>query len=144
MCKHFILLLPNKPRQFHEVTTLLSQNDVNILGYGLSSEGRAGYLYLLCSPHDKAYCLLSEKYKFYFSEVTVQIAEVEHKPGTLASILKILATADPPINLPNSYQAISSSGKVLIVKEFNNLDESSRANRVLRDNGINILSSHPD
>ena len=62
MCQHIVLLLPNRPGEFQEAASLLSKSEVNILGYGLGSEGRGGFLYLLCHPHDKAFEVLFSRY----------------------------------------------------------------------------------
>lgn len=146
MCQHIVLLLPNQPGEFLRATRILSEQlpAINVLGYALSSEGRPGLLYLLCSEHGRAFKALSDKYKFYCSEREVQIVQAEHTPGKLAAILEVLAGADPPLNLPNSYQAVSSSGQPLVVMEFDNKTESHRAKQVLRGKNFILLSAPPE
>lgn len=136
MNKHISLLLPNKPGQFYEAISILSRSNVNILGYGLTSEGRAGMLHLLCDPYQIAYQVLLEKYSFYCTEKEVLIIELEHKPGTLKSILEVLAHA--AINLPNSYLGFSTQGMALIVLEFDNQKDLCKAKELLKAENVKL------
>lgn len=141
MCRHITILLPNRPGQFYKVASILSENKVNILGYALSSEGRPGVLYLFCHPHDLAHRVLSDVYSFYCTENEVLIVQVEHKPGSLKSILETIK--NKKINLPNSYQGFTTDGNVFIVLEFDNLDNLHRAKEVLIENKFAVLEKSP-
>lgn len=138
MCKHIVLLLPNMPGQFSQTSSILSENNVNILGYCLSSEGRPGVLYLLCSPHEKAFTVLKEEYSHYCSEHEVLVVEAENQAGTLEPILRILSENE--INLPNSYQAASTRATALIVLEFGKEGDLEKARHLLCTENYKVLS----
>ncbi len=141
MCKHITLLMPNRPGQLHEVTLLLKEKAINILGHGLSCGRRSGVLYTLCYPHDLAFRLLREKYSYYCTEAEVLVVKSEHRPGSLNSILKIVH--DENINVANSYQSFSSEGDVLIVLEFDSEKDLNTVQEILLRNHYDVMIEQP-
>jgi hypothetical protein len=121
---------------------LLAQNDINVLGYSLSAEGRTGTAYLLCSNHARAFTILETKYHFYCSRKNVLIVKAAHKPGTLYKVIKLCAQGN--LNLGVSYQAYLTSGFVLIVLELDTRCDAKSARRILTENGLEVLDKMPD
>ncbi len=139
MCKHITVVLPNRPRQFYEVTKLLSDAGINVLGYTLVSEGRSGIVHLLCDDHALAFRTLEARYKHYCSEKEAIIVAVPHESGQLKRVIEIIADAE--INLPNSYQAVTTKCTALLVMDFDSQLDLKRAATVLSENGVNLLQN---
>jgi len=139
MCKHITLVLPNRPGEFHASTKILVAESVNILGFALHSEGRAGFLNLLCSPHDKAFSALSLVYKQFCVEREVLVVKADHHVGSLKAILALIEEA--AINLPTSYMAMTKEGSSSLVLEIRNERDRTRTRDLLREAGHELLNS---
>lgn len=139
MGKHITIVLPNKPGQFHETASILHKNNVNILGYGLFLEGRAGILHILCEPHQTALQVLQSRYSYYCTEKEVLIVEVEHKPGALQSVLNIIVEEN--INISTSYQGFTEKGFAQIVLEFDTKSDLITIMEILETKNFKIINN---
>ena len=141
MCRHISILLPNRPGEFFAASKVLRDQGVNVLGYQLSSQGSFGILHVLCSNHDKAHKLLFQKYQYYCNEKHVLICKVEHSPGSLMEILTVLENKN--LNLENSYQALDSSGNIMVVIELIDRSQTSLSEDALGEAGVDVISKQP-
>lgn len=139
MCKHITLVLPNRPGQFFNVSEILANEGINILGFALHSEGRAGFLNLLCSSHDRAFRTLELAYKQFCVEREVLVIKTPHHVGILKEILNLLRNAD--INLPTSYTALTNEEDYVLVLEIRNAHDRTKAKGLLMAAGHDVLAS---
>ncbi len=138
MCEHISITLPNRPGEMMEVSRILASGNINILGFSLSSEGRSGILYLLCSEHDRAFKVLSSRYSFYCSERKVLVVETENSPGKMNEILTCLNALK--INLDVAYQATRRDSEILLILEFDDESYIKPAEGILIEKGFSVLS----
>jgi hypothetical protein len=134
MLKHITLVLPNRYGEFYSVAQLLAESEINVIGHNLSSEGKTSILHLLCDPHDRAFKILSKVYRYYCAEKQIVTVQVEHKPGQLLSILRLLN--EEQLNLHVSYQAFRELGtdrqKVMLILEYLDASDAEKAREALK------------
>ncbi|MGP1354565.1 MAG: hypothetical protein ACTS1Z_14710 [Parasphingopyxis sp.] len=141
MCDHISLLLPNRPGEFRRVTRVLQENQINILGYGLTSEGNTGILHVLCSDHDFAYRALFQEYRYYCNQAPVLICPVSHDPGQLHNVLQALYDND--LNVEMAYQAVDMTGQFLQIFQLADRARTESAQELLRASGVDVLQEQP-
>lgn len=141
MCTHISLLLPNRPGEFYKVAELLGQNEINVLGYKLTSQGNSGLLHILCSNANLAYNVLFQRYRYYCNSSSVLICPAAHEPGALLKVLAVLDEKE--LNVENSYQATNSDGKIIVVFELIDREQTGLAESYLRDSGVDVLEVQP-
>jgi hypothetical protein len=141
MCKHITVLLPNRPGELRRITSLLSAENVNILGYQLVSEGNIGIAHILADPHLHAYDVLRREFNFYCREREIIAVETHQTPGQLHQIL--LCLEDDQFNIENSYQAFLPSGEVLVVLEIIDPDLRKQAEDAIVAGGFKLVKKQP-
>lgn len=141
MCKHITVLLPNRPGELRRITSLLSAENVNILGYQLVSEGNIGIAHILADPHLNAYVILRREFNFYCREREIVAVQTQQKPGQLHQIL--LSLEDGEFNIENSYQAFLPSGEVLVVLEITNPELRQKAEAAIASAGFKLVKNQP-
>ena len=142
MCKQITLLLPNRAGEFFNAAKLLGSNDINIIGFHLTSEGSFGLLQLLCDRHNDAFTALHSHYRFYCTERDVLIVELTNKPNELQRVLYLLYERD--INLPNSYQINGIESKTYIVLEFGDEKELEASRTLFIEAGFMLIKKVKD
>lgn len=128
------IFLENKPGALAEVTTILGAAGVNIRALSLADTKDFGILRLIVNDNEKAKEVLGKK-GFTVRKTEVVAIEVPDRPGGLAEILRILASAK--INVEYLYAFVQQSGEnALIIFRF---DETDRAIKTLAEHGVKIL-----
>ena len=112
------------------MTDILAQNNINIKAFSVNDTSDFGILRLLVDEYEEAERVLREN-EFGFKVGDVLAVELEHKPGALNSVLKILKEENIGVNY--MYSMVIKDDKPLMVIDTK---DSVKATRVLKEKGI--------
>ena len=129
------VFMENRPGSLADITAVLARADVNIRALSLADTADFGILRLVVNQPDAARRALKEA-NFTVGTTTVLALEISDRPGGLARILQILATA--AINVEYMYAFVQKSGENAVV--IFRFDEPERAARALREAGVRVLT----
>lgn len=130
MIKQISILVENEIGTIFEVTDILAQNNINIKAFSVNDTSDFGILRLLVDEYEEAERVLREN-EFGFKVGDVLAVELEHKPGALNSVLKILKEENIGVNY--MYSMVIKDDKPLMVIDTK---DSVKATRVLKEKGI--------
>ena len=134
--KQIVVSIENAPGRLLEVTSALGQAGINLRALNLVDTGAFGQLRLLVSNVAKARRILMEMaIPAFVNEVVA--AEIEDKPGSLASILKPLREANVQVVFTYAFIGFSQ-GKAVMIFRFSDND---KAIEVLQANGVTLLDA---
>jgi hypothetical protein len=129
------VFLENKAGRLAEVTSILSEADINIRALSLADTSDFGVLRLIVNDNQKAVETLKNR-GFTISKTEVVAVEVEDRPGGLHKILEILNESQ--INVEYMYAFAPYIGdKAVMIFRFDTVDE---AVKILTDNGVNVIN----
>lgn len=130
------IFLENRKGRLYDVCSLLGKNNINILALTIAETEDFGVLRTVVNKPEEAMKALKEN-GFAANLTDVVIVEVEHKPGGLAKILKILN--DGNINIEYMHAFVKQhTDNAYMTFRFDNPDE---AIKVLKKNGIKIITN---
>jgi hypothetical protein len=134
--KQIVISIENEPGRLFEVTDALGKEGINLRALNLVDTGAFGQLRLLVSDVAKARRILMEmQVPAFVNEVIA--AEIEDKPGSLASILKPLYVAN--INVVFMYAFINISyDKAVMIFRFS---DNEKAIEILQNVGVRLLDA---
>ena len=134
--KQLVVSIENAPGRLYEVTSALGNAGINLRALNLVDTGAFGQLRLLVSNIAKARRILMEMEIPAF-ENEVVAAEIDDKPGSLATILRSITKEN--IYVVFMYAFIRfSQGKAVMIFRFSDND---RAIEILQSNGVNLLDA---
>ena len=120
----------------HEVTEALGSAGINLRALNLVDTGAFGQLRLLVSDVTTARKILMEmQIPAYVNEVIA--AEIEDKPGSLASLLKPLTKAGVSVIFMYAFITFAPGNAIMIFR----FSDNDKAIEVLKANGINLLDA---
>ena len=129
------VFLENKAGRLAEVTSILSEADVNIRALSLADTSDFGVLRMIVSDNQKAEEALKGR-GFTVSKTDVVAVEVEDKPGGLHKILDLIKQTD--INVEYMYAFVQQSGSnAVMIFRFDQLD---KAVSLLLENGVAVIN----
>jgi hypothetical protein len=129
------VFLENKAGRLADVTSILSQAQINIRALSLADTADFGVLRLIVSDNQKAEEAL-KKHGFTVGKTDVVAVEVADKPGGLHHILDLLFKAN--INVEYMYAFVRQSGdNAVMIFRFDHTDE---AVRLLQENGVTVIN----
>jgi len=135
MITQLSIFLENRLGRLLEVVSLLGENNINIRALSLADKANYGILRIIVDKRKQASEILKGN-NFSVNETDVIAAEVEDKPGGLASVLKIFV--DNGINVEYMYAFVEKSGeKALVVFRVENPDKGEE---ILKKNHIKVLN----
>jgi len=135
MITQLSIFLENRLGRLLEVVSLLGENNINIRALSLADKANYGILRIIVDKRKQASEILKGN-NFSVNETDVIAAEVEDKPGGLASVLKIFV--DNGINVEYMYAFVEKSGeKALVVFRVENPDKGEE---ILKKNNIKVLN----
>jgi hypothetical protein len=129
------VFMENRPGSLADITGTLARADVNIRALSLADTADFGILRLVVNQPEQARRALKEG-GFTVGMTTVLALEIPDRPGGLARILEVLATAG--LNVEYMYAFVQKSGENAVV--IFRFDEPERAARAMRDAGVRVLS----
>ena len=134
--KQIVVSIENAPGRLHEVTDALGSAGINLRALNLVDTGAFGQLRLLVSDVTTARKILMEmQIPAYVNEVVA--AEIEDKPGSLASLLKPLTKAGVSVIFMYAFITFAPGNAIMIFR----FSDNDKAIEVLKANGINLLDA---
>ncbi len=136
MAYHISVFLENNPGKLEKITTILSDNGINLRAMSLASSGDFGVMKLLVDDPDKAFDVLKEN-KIAVTKRQIIGVVVDNVPGSFNKLL--LTLASNKINIEDCYGFLLSNGTTAaIVLEIENYPDTAK---LLCDKGFDVLSS---
>lgn len=137
MITQLSIFLENRLGRLLEVVSLLGENNINIRALSLADKATYGILRIIVDKRKQAAGILKGN-NFSVNETDVIAAEVDDKPGGLASVLKVFV--DNGINVEYMYAFVEKTGeKALVVFRVENPDKGEE---ILKKNNIKILNEN--
>lgn len=135
IAKQLSVFMENRKGRIGEVLEVLKQNDVNILSLSLADTTEYGLLRLIV---DNAQLGKERLASLGFSTMltNILIVKIEHKAGSLQTILDVLSKND--INIEYMYGLSVERKDAYIVIKSSNLEV---ADKILLDNGIKTINA---
>ena len=136
MAYHISVFLENNPGKLEKITTILSENNINLRAMSLASSGDFGVMKLLVDDPDKSFDVLKEN-KIAVTKRQIIGVVVDNVPGSFNKLL--LTLASNKINIEDCYGFLLSNGTTAaIVLEIENYPDTAK---LLCDKGFDVLSS---
>ena len=136
MAYHISVFLENNPGKLEKITTILSDNNINLRAMSLASSGDFGVMKLLVDDPDKAFDVLKQN-KITATKRQIIAVVVDNVPGSFNTLLKKLSSNN--INIEDCYGFLLSNGTTAaIVLEIENYPDTAK---FLSDKGFDVLSS---
>ncbi len=136
MAYHISVFLENNPGKLERITTILSDNNINLRAMSLASSGDFGVMKLLVDDPDKAFNVLKEN-KIAVTKRQIVAVVVDNVPGSFNKLLITLSANK--INIEDCYGFLLSNGTTAaIVLEIENYPDTAK---LLCDKGFDVLSS---
>jgi hypothetical protein len=134
--KQISIFIENSPGRLYEVTSALGNAGINLRALSLADIGDFGVLRLLVSDVATARRIMM-KMNLPARVDDVVAAEIEDRPGSLATILRPLL--DAKINVDYMYAFIGfSSNRAVMIFRFGDND---KAVEILQENGVRLLDA---
>jgi hypothetical protein len=134
--KQIVISIENAPGRLHEVTEALGNAGINLRALNLVDTGAFGQLRLLVSNVATARKILMEmQIPAYVNEVVA--AEIEDKPGSLASLLRPLTEAGVTVIFMYAFVTFTKGNAVMIFR----FSDNDKAIEVLQANGTKLLDA---
>jgi hypothetical protein len=134
--KQIVISIENSPDRLLEVTSALGEAGINLRGLNLVDTGAFGQLRLLVSDVATARRILMQmQIPAYVNEVIA--AEIEDKPGSLASLLKPLGEAKVFPVFMYAFLRFSAGNAVMIFR----FSDNDKAIEILQANNVKLLDA---
>ena len=134
--KQIVVSIENAPGRLFEVTNAMGKAGINLRALNLVDTGAFGQLRLLVSDVSKARRILMEmEIPAFVNEVVA--AEIEDKPGSLASILQPLTDANVYVVFMYAFIGFSQGQAVMIFR----FSDNDKAIEVMQANNVNLLDA---
>ncbi|MCF8068428.1 MAG: ACT domain-containing protein [Desulfobacterales bacterium] len=128
------VFLENTAGRLAEVTSILSENSINIRALSLADTSDFGVLRLIVDDIEKAETTL-KNHGFTVGKNRVAAVEVEDRPGGLNDILQLLFEAG--INVEYMYAFVRNSGdNAVMIFRFDQIDD---ALKLLEEKGVRAI-----
>lgn len=137
--KHITVLLANVPGALRAVMRVLKAANVDVRAFHLANAGRTGFVQLACDPHEVAYRVLADHFRYYVLETEVLAVTVEDRPGELELLLTVLANAE--INISQAYLSPAPTSRATVVIEPQSPEDLPRAAAMLGESGYELVST---
>lgn len=136
MAYHISVFLENNPGKLEKITTILSDNNINLRAMSLASSGDFGVMKLLVDDPDKAFNVLKQN-KITVTKRQIIAVVVDNVPGSFNKLL--LTLSSNKINIEDCYGFLLSNGSTAaIILEIENYPDTAN---FLRDKGFKVLES---
>ena len=132
MTKQISLFLENKTGRISEVAKTLGKNNINMKAFSMTETPDFGIMRIVVADTEQAAMVLNEA-NFAVSLTDVVCIECPDRPGSLAEVLGLLASAD--IGVKYMYAFSEGNMAKFVLKP----DDIERCEKVLSNAGCSIL-----
>ena len=130
------VFLENRPGRLSALCRTLADAGVNLSTLTLAETGEFGLLRLITPDADKAKAV-AEKAGYAVTMTEVVALQVPDRPGGLASVLKVLETANISVEYMYAF-AMRTGGDAVMIFRFDDMD---RAIAVLQAGGVAVFKA---
>lgn len=132
LVKQISVFLENREGRICEFADVLAKNDVNILTMSIADTTDYGILRCITSDNDKAIAALREH---GFNAISTELIgfEVDHTPGEMRRVLKVLSEEHINIAYLYSYSRAADKKALILLK----VEDNAAATEILERKGIN-------
>ena len=136
MAYHISVFLENNPGKLEKITTILSDNNINLRAMSLASSGDFGVMKLLVDDPEKAFDVLKQN-KITVTKRQIIAVVVDNVPGSFNKLL--LSLSSNKINIEDCYGFLLSNGTTAaIILEIENYPDTAK---FLVEKGFDVLGS---
>jgi hypothetical protein len=143
MISELSVTVPNRPNQMAKVLKILSEGNVNLLGFTIQPSGEYSVIRMICHPLDKAKEQLN-KYAYSFLQNKVFAICIPQEPGKLFRITQLFGENE--INIEYGYLTLRSCTNEAVVflgiSTDQNVDATwlERAEKIIREQNFRDLN----
>lgn len=132
--KQISIFIENKEGKLADATRFIAEHDINLKALSIADTQDFGILRIICDDPNKAVTVLSDS--DYICNVTDVLAvAISDKPGSLASILEVLAEAHVVVEYTYAFLS-AKSGAYMIFR----VDDNQTAAAALAGAGIKMAN----
>ncbi|MCI8624648.1 MAG: ACT domain-containing protein [Provencibacterium sp.] len=134
--KQLSVFVENKLGRLTEITSALSENQIDIRALSIADTTSFGILRLIVNDPDRAEKTLREA-GFTVSQTEVLAVGIQDVPGGLAKAMKVLSSAEIPVEYMYAFISRDIKSAYVILRVENN----KQAAEILAANGLSLLST---
>ena len=135
LAKQLSVFIENRQGRLGEVLEVLKKNDVNILSLSLADTTEYGLLRLIVNQPEQGKEVLA-KSGFSTMLTDILVIKIDHKAGSLQSLLEILASNN--VNIEYMYGLSVEKEKAYVVLKASDIETASK---LLLQKGAKLLST---
>lgn len=133
--KQISIFLENRKGRLADVTRIMTKSKINMRALSLADTADFGVLRIIVDDQERCLRVLREN-DFIAQETDVIAVEVPDEPGGLHGILSLFDQHDVNIEYMYAFVEKKMDRAAVIFK----IDDHERANEVLKENNINVLT----
>lgn len=130
--KQISVFVENRPGRLAEVTEAIAQSGINIRALSIADTTNFGILRIIADKPNDVEKLLHNM-GMTVSITSVLAVKLEDKPGSLAAVLKLLATENIAIEYMYAFLSKEGVSNAYVIMR---IEEDLRAVKLLKDNGF--------
>lgn len=134
--KQIAVFIENKPGSLAEVTRFIADNNINLRALSIADTQDFGILRIITDNPDAARESLREA-GYTATATSVLAVAIDDTPGSMASVLDILASADIAVEYTYAFMS-SAPGKAYMIFR---VDDNSKATVALTSKGVAVLEN---
>jgi hypothetical protein len=126
----------NKKGRLAKITDVLGKAGIDLVALSIADTTNFGIMRCIVSDSDKALDVLKQN-GFTANTTDVIVLEVVDKPGGLASVLRVLDSADISVEYLYSFVRTPNENALILFR----VENIEKAIEALQDNGVKLLDT---
>jgi hypothetical protein len=136
MIKQISVFVENKKGRLAKITDVLGKAGIDLVALSIADTTNFGIMRCIVSDSDKALDVLKQN-GFTANTTDVIVLEVVDKPGGLASVLRVLDSADISVEYLYSFVRTPNENALILFR----VENIEKAIEALQDNGVKLLDT---